>query len=108
MEAIARIVEYSVSRESFGQNGVTAERVGGVVTLTIATGSLSIGDEWGTVDVCTLPWKPAFAVYFAVALQGGLSGVIGVIGKDGSLSIQGKNTQWRGGWLFGIASYVCS
>lgn len=98
----------SVSHESFEQNGVTAERVGGVVTLEIATGELSIGDDWGTVNVCTLPWKPTFNVNFAVALQGGLSGVIGVIGKDGSLSIQGKNTQWRGGWLFGVASYVCS
>ena len=98
----------SVSRESFGQNGVTADRVGRVVTLTIATGDLSIDNDWGTVDVCALPWKPAFAVYFAVVLQGGLSGVIGVIGKDGSLSIQGKNTQWRSGWLFGMASYVCS
>lgn len=98
----------SVSRESFSENSVTAERVGRVVTLTIATGDLSIDNDWGTVDVCALPWKPAFAVYFAVVLQGGLSGVIGVIGKDGSLSIQGKNTQWRGGWLFGMASYVCS
>lgn len=87
---------------------MAAERVGGVVTLTIATGGLSIDNEWGTASVCTLPWKPASAVYFAVALQGGLSGVIGVIGEDGSLSIQGKNTQWRGGWLFGMASYVCS
>ena len=87
---------------------MTAERVGGVVTLTIATGDLSIDNAWGTVDVCTLPWKPALEVCFAVALQGGLSGVIGVIGKDGSLSINGKNTQWRGGWLFGMASYVCS
>lgn len=87
---------------------MTAEKVGGVVTLTIATGELSIGDEWGTVNVCTLPWKPAFAVYFAVVLQGGLSGVIGVLRKDGSLTIQGKGTQWRSGWLFGAASYVCS
>lgn len=108
MEAIARIAKYSVSRESFSKNNVTAERVGGVVTLTIATGDLSIGDAWGTAGVCTLPWKPAFAVYFAVALQGGLSGVIGVIQEDGGLIIQGKNTQWRGGWLFGMASYVCS
>lgn len=98
----------SVSHESFSQNSVTAERVGGVVTLTIATGELSIGNEWGIANVCTLPWKPASAVYFAVALQGGLSGVIGVIGKDGSLVIQGKDTQWRSGWLFGAASYVCS
>lgn len=90
------------------QNGVTAERVGGVVTLTIATGDLSIGNEWETVDVCTLPWKPAFSVYFAVILQGGLSGAIGVIHGDGRLAIEGKNTQWRGGWLFGAASYVCS
>lgn len=98
----------SVSHESFSKNSVTAERVGRVVTLTIATGDLSIDNDWGTVDVCALPWKPAFAVYFAVVLQGGLSGVIGVIGKDGSLSIQGKSTQWRSGWLFGMASYVCS
>lgn len=98
----------SVSHESFSKNSVTAERVGRVVTLTIATGNLSIDNAWGTAGVCTLPWKPAFAVYFAVALQGGLSGVIGAIEKDGSLSIQGKNTQWRSGWLFGMASYVCS
>lgn len=90
------------------QNGVTAERVGGVVTLTISTGGLSIGDGWGAVDVCTLPWKPKFYVYFAVILQGGVSGVIGVIQEDGSLVIQGKGTQWRSGWLFGAASYVCS
>ena len=87
---------------------MTAERVGDVVTLTIGTGDLSIGNEWGTVNVCALPWKPAFTVNFAVILQGGLSGVIGVILKDGSLIIQGKGTQWRSGWLFGAASYVCS
>ena len=87
---------------------MTAERVGGVVTLAISTGELSIDDAWGIADVCTLPWKPASAVYFAVALQGGLSGVIGAIEKDGSLVIQGKDTQWRSGWLFGAASYVCS
>ena len=98
----------SVSHESFSKNRVTAERVGRVVTLTIATGDLSIDNDWGTVDVCALPWKPAFTVTFAVALQGGLSGVVGVIEKDGSLYIQGKGTQWRSGWLFGMASYVCS
>ena len=98
----------SVSHESFSQNGVTAERVGGVVTLTIATNDLFIDNEWGTMNACTLPWKPAFDVNFAVILQGGLSGVIGAIEKNGNLSIQGKNTQWRDGWLFGAASYVCS
>lgn len=98
----------SVSSESFVQNGVTAERVGGVVTLTIATGDLSIGDDWGTVDVCTLPWKPKFSVFFAVILQGGQSGVVGVINSDGRLVIQGKGTQWRSGRLYGAASYVCS
>ena len=87
---------------------MTAERVGGVVTLEISTGALSIGNEWETVDVCTLPWKPAFVVCFAVILQGGLSGVIGVIHEDGRLTIEGKNTQWRSGWLFGAASYACS
>lgn len=87
---------------------MTAERVGRVVTLTIATGDLFIGNAWGTANVCTLPWKPAFAVHFAVILQGGLSGVIGVVEENGNLSIQGKNTQWRDGWLFGVASYACS
>lgn len=98
----------SVSHESFSQNGVTAERVGGVVTLTIATNDLFIDNEWGIMNVCTLPWKPMFSVNFPVALQGGLSGVICVLGKDGSLTIQGKNTQWRDGWIFGAASYACS
>lgn len=97
----------SVSHESFGQNGVTADRVGGVVTLTIA-GSYSISDAWGSVKICDLPWKPAQHVFFAVVLQGGLSGVIGVIGSNGDVCIQGKDTQWRSGWLFGMASYVCS
>ena len=107
MEAIARIAKYSVSRESFRQNGVTADRVGGMVTLTIA-GSYSISDAWGSVKICDLPWKPAQHVFFAVVLQGGLSGVIGVIGLNGDVCIQGKNTQWQSGWLFGAASYVCS
>lgn len=107
MEAIARIAKYSVSRESFGQNGVTADRVGGVVTLTIA-GSYSISDAWGSVKICDLPWKPAHHVFFAVVLQGGLSGVIGVIKEDGGLIIQGKDTRWQSGWLFGAASYVCA
>ena len=79
-----------------------------MVTLTICTGDLSISDSWGIANVCVLPWKPTFNVNFAVVLQGGLSGVIGVLGKDGSLTIQGKGTQWRSGWLFGAASYVCS
>ena len=79
-----------------------------MVTLTIATNDLFIDNGWGTMNACTLPWKPAFDVHFAVILQGGLSGVIGAIEKNGNLSIQGKNTQWRDGWLFGAASYVCS
>lgn len=86
---------------------MTADRVGEMVTLMIA-GSYSISDAWGSVKICDLPWKPAQQVFFAVVLQGGLSGVIGVIQKDGSLIIQGKDTQWRSGWLFGTASYACS
>lgn len=101
-------VGYSVSREPFKQNGVFAERVGKVVTITICTGDLSISDNWGTANVCILPWKPTFTVYFAVILQEGLSGVIGMVKKDGSLVIQGKSTQWRHGWLFGSVSYICA
>jgi hypothetical protein len=77
-----------------------------VVTLTICNGHLSISEAWGKVKVCTLPWKPDYQVYFAVILQEGLSGVIGIIELDGSVYIQGKDTQWRKGWLFGAASYV--
>lgn len=87
---------------------MTAERVGKVVTLTIYNGDLSINESWGTAKVCVLPWKPAFTVYFSVTLQEGLSGVIGIVQRDGSLIIQGKGTQWRKGWLFGAASYVCA
>lgn len=97
----------SVSRESFGQNGVTADRVGEMVTLTIA-GSYSISNAWDSVKICDLPWKPAQYVSFAVVLQGGLSGVIGVIESNGDVCIRGKDTQWRSGWLFGAASYVCA
>lgn len=98
----------SVSRESFNKNGVFAERVGGVVTLTIYTEDLSISDNWGTANVCVLPWKPTFTVYFAVILQEGLSGVVGMVKTDGRLVIQGKGTQWRHGWLFGAVSYICA
>ena len=98
----------SVSRESFEKNGVFAERVGKVVTLTIYTEDLSINDNWGTANVCVLPWKPTFTVYFAIILQEGLSGVIGVVKTDGRLVIQGKGTQWRHGWLFGAVSYICA
>lgn len=87
---------------------MAAKRVGSVVTLTIYNGYLSISEDWGKVKVCTLPWKPAYQVYFAVILQEGLSGVIGTIESDGSVYIQGKGTQWRKGWLFGAASYVCA
>ncbi|WP_417571958.1 hypothetical protein [Paratractidigestivibacter faecalis] len=86
---------------------MTADRVGGVVTLAIA-GSYSISDAWGSVKICDLPWKPTQSVFFAVVLQGGLSGVVGVIRSNGDVCIQGKNTQWQSGWLFGAASYVCS
>lgn len=79
-----------------------------MVTLTIYNGDLSISGAWDKVKVCTLPWKPAYHVYFAVILQDGLSGVIGIIESDGGVYIQGKNTQWRKGWLFGAASYVCA
>ena len=98
----------SVSRESFEKNGVFAERVGKVVTITIYTEDLSINDNWGTANVCVLPWKPTFTVYFAIILQEGLSGVIGVVKTDGRLVIQGKGTQWRHGWLFGAVSYICA
>ena len=98
----------SVSRESFEQNGVYAERFGKVVTLMISTNSVSISDNWGVAYVCALPWQPAGAVNFAVTLQGGGSGVIGRIEQDGGLRIVGKDTEWRSGWLFGSASYVCA
>ena len=79
-----------------------------MVTLTVYNGDLSIGESWGIAKVCVLPWKPAFTVYFSVTLQEGLSGVIGIVQRDRSLIIQGKGTQWRKGWLFGAASYVCA
>lgn len=87
---------------------MAAERVGDVVTLTIYNGDLSIGESWGTMKICSLPWKPTFEIFFAITLQEGLSGVIGNIRTSGSLYIQGKGTQWRKGWLFGAASYVCA
>lgn len=98
----------SVSRESFEHNGVRAERFGKVVTLTIATPSISITDSWGAAYVCALPWQPTGEVVFAVTPQGGASGVIGRVEKDGGLLIVGKDTEWRSGWLFGSASYVCA
>lgn len=98
----------SVSRESFEQNGVYAERFGKVVTLTIATSSVSISDNWGAAYVCVLPWQPTGKVDFAVTLQGGVSGVIGRVEQNGGLWIVGKDTEWRSGWLFGSASYVCA
>lgn len=98
----------SVSRESFKHNGVHAERFGKVVTLTIATSSISISDGWGAARVCVLPWQPTGEVDFAVTLQGGGSGVIGRVEQDGGLLIVGKDTEWRSGWLFGSASYVCA
>ena len=98
----------SVPRESFEHNGVHAERFGKVVTLTIATSSISISDSWGSARVCVLPWQPTSEVSFAVTLQGGASGVIGRVDKDGGLLIIGKDTGWRSGWLFGSASYVCA
>ena len=79
-----------------------------MVTLTIYNGDLSINDNWGIADLCILPWKPAYQVFFSITLQDGLSGVIGVVELDGQLKIQGKGTQWRRGWLFGAASYVCA
>lgn len=98
----------SVSREAFEQKGVYAERFGNVVTLTIATSSVSISDNWGAAYVCVLPWQPTGEVVFAVTLQGGVSGVIGRVEQDGGLWIVGKDTEWRSGWLFGSASYVCA
>lgn len=86
---------------------MTSDRVGGLVTLTIA-GSYSIIDAWGSVKICDLPWKTAHYVFFDVVPQGGLSVVIGVIESNGDVCIQGKNTKWQSGWLFGSASYVCS
>ena len=97
----------SVSRESFKSNGVTAERVGDVVTLSIAN-EFSISDMWGTTKVCTLPWKPASQIFFSITLQDGLSGVIGQVDANGNVIVAGKGTQWRKGWIFGAASYICA
>ena len=95
----------SVSRDTFNASGVSAERFGNVVAVTIA-GEYSISDSWGTATACKLPWKPATQVFFAITLQDGLSGVVGHVDVNGNVIVNGKGTQWRKGWLFGAATYV--
>lgn len=65
-----------------------------------------ISDEWGSTTICTLPWKPINVVSTAFDLQGGGSGVVLRVEKNGDVKVAGVNTTWRSGWIFGTLSFA--
>ena len=65
-----------------------------------------ISDAWGSTKICTLPWKPINVVSAAFAVQGGGSGVVLRVDKNGDVNVVGINTTWRSGWLFGTLSFA--
>ena len=91
--------------QTFSNNGVTAHKAGAIVTLCAAA-SYKISDAWGRTTICTLPWKPINVVSTAFAVQGGGSGVVLRVEKNGDVKVIGVNTTWRSGWLFGTLSFA--
>lgn len=91
--------------DSFSGNGVNAHKVGAIVTL-YAAAFYKISDAWGSTTICTLPWKPINVVSTAFAVQGGGSGVVLRVEKNGDVKVVGVNTTWRSGWLFGTLSFA--
>ena len=102
-------VGHSVSQlakvQTFSSNGVNAHKVGAIVTLCAAA-SYKISDAWGSTTICTLPWTPRNVVSTAFAVQGGGSGVVLRVEKNGDVKVVGVNTTWRSGWLFGTLSFA--
>lgn len=91
--------------DSFSGNGVNAQKAGAIVTLCAAA-SYNISDAWGSTTICTLPWRPRNVVSTAFAVQGGGSGVVLRVEKNGDVKVVGVNTTWRSGWLFGTLSFA--
>lgn len=91
--------------QTFSSNGVNAHKVGAIVTLCAAA-SYNISDAWGSTTICTLPWTPRNFVSTAFAVQGGGSGVVLRVEKNGDVKVVGVNTTWRSGWLFGTLSFA--
>ena len=91
--------------QTFSNNGVNAHKAGAIVTLC-ASAYYSISDAWGSTKICTLPWKPINVVSTAFAVQGGGSGVVLRVEKNGDVNVVGINTTWRSGWLFGTLSFA--
>lgn len=71
-----------------------------------AAASYNISDAWGSTTICTLPWRPRNVVSTAFAVQGGGSGVVLRVEKNGDVKVAGVNTTWRSGWLFGTLSFA--
>lgn len=91
--------------QTFSSNGVNAHKAGAIVTLCAAA-NCNISDAWGSTKICTLPWKPRNVVSTAFAVQGGGSGVVLRVEKNGDVKVVGVNTTWRSGWLFGTLSFA--
>ena len=91
--------------QTFSSNGVNAHKAGAIVTLCAAA-SYDISDAWGSRTICTLPWRPRNVVSTAFAVQGGGSGVVLRVEKNGDVKVVGVGTTWRSGWLFGTLSFA--
>lgn len=105
LKAIGDSVSQLANVQTFSNNGVTAHKAGAIVTLCAAA-SYKISDAWGSTTICTLPWKPRNVISAAFAVQGGGSGVVLRVEKNGDVKVVGINTTWRSGWLFGTLSFA--
>ena len=101
MDSVSQLAEV----QTFSANGVSAHKAGAIVTLCAAA-SYDISDAWGSRTICTLPWRPRNVVSTAFAVQGGGSGVVLRVEKNGDVKVVGVGTTWRSGWLFGTLSFA--
>ena len=94
--------------ETYEADGVKGIKVGRLVFMQVAL-STSISHAWDATKLADIPasWEPVNEVTACVALQTpNDSGVIILVTHDKSVVVQGKNTNWRTGWIFSNFAYV--
>lgn len=71
--------------------------------------STSISNAWERKVLGTLPaeYEPLTEVSTPVAIQGNnAGGVVMKLTHECNIIIEGKDTSWRSGWVFGVITYV--
>ena len=99
-----------MSLETYEADGVRADKFGRVVCVSVYR-EASISGHWESTVLCTLPegFRPRTLIAAGVGLQeSGNNDVVITIGKGGTVSVQGKGTAWRSGWLFCTTSFIAA